>query len=89
MACFWFSGVLSGRPGRAARLKNPPAVLCAVFLCASLLVAGLGLGLGVGFLGLVLCSLFGAGWVGLLGLGFWLVSGLVSGASFWLVFWRV
>ena len=94
MGCFWFPGVLPGRPGRAARLKISrgfkPAVLCAVFLRAWLLVAGPGLGLflGVG-IWLGLCSLFGAGWVGLLGLGFWLVSGLVSGAGFWLVFGRV
>ena len=65
--------MLSGRPGRAARLKKLargiyPAFLarcCA--LCCSVLVAGLGLGLGAGAWGLF----FVWGWVVLVGLVFW------------------
>jgi hypothetical protein len=83
MACFWFSGVLSGLPGRAARLKISrgfkPAVLCAVFLRAWMLVVGPGLGLGLGAGGGALFFVWG--WVG------W-SSGSGFLAGFWARFWR-
>jgi hypothetical protein len=71
MGCFWFPGVFSGRPGRAARLKKLargiyPAFLRAL-LRAVLLVAGPGLGLGAGA-GVLL---FVWGWVVLVGLVLW------------------
>jgi hypothetical protein len=85
MGCFWFPGVFSGRPGRAARLKKLargiyPAFLRAL-LRAVLLVAGLGLGL-VWVLGLGFCYLFGAGWCWL---GWSCGSGFLAGfcAHFW------
>ena len=91
---FGFLACFPGGPG-APRGKKilrgfKPAVLCAVFLRAWLLVAGPGLGLfwvlGFGW-GFVLC-------LGLGGLVFWVwvfgwFLGWFSGAGFWLVFGRV